>query len=374
MLSLASHSPFVFEAQDLAQAQIRRQGSESRIRALGGNLETPVVSRQELFQYSLRLLHGGCSGQPEFRDEPVLEDSRGTFHPSFGLGRKGGNHLYTQFFHCPSELGRHPREAGAGRVPEDPVPVGVEGDGCAEMLHETLDQQEVTVSVLLLAEEGVDHRTGGIVHCDQQRERRRLVPSHGWWLPSIWISMPSRGMRWRRTRWQGGRLRRGLLSPALTRMRGRVDMAYAYKPLHDPGLPHSILNTLLSLDCARKGGVIGITAVPNRLSNDPEQSIECVLDHYEYMVNLVEVDDVSIGTDTSIGDIGGVGQVVMGRTDLAPAPYLNGLESPADGKNIVRGLTARGHSGEGAAVSPFKPYRLSRVALEQRACPSGKTW
>ena len=55
-------------------------------------------------------------------------------------------------------------------------PVGVEGDRCAEMLYETLDQHEVAVGVLLLAEEGVNHRTGGIVHGDQQRERRRLVP------------------------------------------------------------------------------------------------------------------------------------------------------------------------------------------------------
>ena len=29
-----------------------------------------------------------------------------------------------------------------------------------------------------------------------------------------------------------------------------------------------------------------------------------------------------------------------------PAPYLNGLESPADGKNIIRGLIARGYSDE----------------------------
>ena len=41
-------------------------------------------------------------------------------------------------------------------------------------------------------------------------------------VPSIWISMPSRGMRWRCTRCLGGRLRRGLLRPALTRMRRRV--------------------------------------------------------------------------------------------------------------------------------------------------------
>ena len=34
--------------------------------------------------------------------------------------------------------------------------------------------------------------------------------------------MPSRGMRWRRTRCLGGRLRRGLVSPASSRMRRRV--------------------------------------------------------------------------------------------------------------------------------------------------------
>jgi membrane dipeptidase len=98
--------------------------------------------------------------------------------------------------------------------------------------------------------------------------------------------------------------------------------------------------------CAHKGGIIGITAVPNRLSNDPEQSIECVLDHYDYMMKLVGVDHLAIGTDTSIGDGVGVGQFVMGRTAPSPAPYLNGLESPADGKNIIRGLIARGYSDQ----------------------------
>ncbi len=100
------------------------------------------------------------------------------------------------------------------------------------------------------------------------------------------------------------------------------------------------------LACARRGGVIGITAVPNRFSNDPEQSIECVLDHYDYMVNLVGVDHVAIGTDTSIGDMVDISRVMLNRTGPAPAPYMNGLESPEDGKNIIRGLIARGYSDE----------------------------
>jgi microsomal dipeptidase-like Zn-dependent dipeptidase len=32
------------------------------------------------------------------------------------------------------------------------------------------------------------------------------------------------------------------------------------------------------------------------------------------------------------------------QPEQLPAPYLKGLESPADGKNIVRGLIQRGYS------------------------------
>ena len=40
----------------------------------------------------------------------------------------------------------------------------------------------------------------------------------------------------------------------------------------------------------------------------------------------------------------GVGEVVMGRSGPTPARYMDGLESLADGKNIIRGLIARGYS------------------------------
>ena len=99
--------------------------------------------------------------------------------------------------------------------------------------------------------------------------------------------------------------------------------------------------------CAAKGGLVCITAVPNALSDDPEQDIECVLDHYDYMVNLIGVDHVGIGTDTVIGDHMMFQHYMLGRSlDEMPAPYLNGLESPADGKNIIRGLIRRGHSDD----------------------------
>ncbi len=97
--------------------------------------------------------------------------------------------------------------------------------------------------------------------------------------------------------------------------------------------------------CAAKGGLVCITAVPNSLSDDPEQDIECVLDHYDYMVNLIGIDHVGIGTDTVIGDHVIFQHFMLGREmSEMPAPYLSGLESPADGKNIIRGLIRRGYS------------------------------
>ena len=61
---------------------------------------------------------------------------------------------------------------------EDGVAVGVEGDGYAEMLHETLDQREVVATVFLRAEEGVNHRAGGAVPLPNSC-RARWAPGDG---------------------------------------------------------------------------------------------------------------------------------------------------------------------------------------------------
>jgi membrane dipeptidase len=99
------------------------------------------------------------------------------------------------------------------------------------------------------------------------------------------------------------------------------------------------------LACATRGGLCCVTAVPNSLSDDPHQDINCVLDQYDYFVKLVGIDHVGIGTDTLIGDHVGFHRVLLGRNapDQLPAAYLDGLESPADGSNIIRGLIARGY-------------------------------
>jgi membrane dipeptidase len=102
------------------------------------------------------------------------------------------------------------------------------------------------------------------------------------------------------------------------------------------------------LACAARGGLCCVTAVPNSLSDDPHQDINCVLDHYDYFVKLVGIDHVGIGTDTQIGDHVGFHRVLLGRDapDALPAPYLDGLESPADGANIIRGLISRGYADD----------------------------
>ena len=106
---------------------------------LRGNPESLVEPWQELLQHPVGFPDAAGAGQPEFSYQPVLERSRRSLHAALGLGRQGENHLNPQFLHGPAELGRHPREAGAGCMPEHPVPVGVQGEGNAAAPEQAAD-------------------------------------------------------------------------------------------------------------------------------------------------------------------------------------------------------------------------------------------
>jgi len=83
--------------------------------------------------------------------------------------------------------------------------------------------------------------------------------------------------------------------------------------------------------CAQKGGIVGVTVQPSVISSwGSTLSIDLLLDHYDYMVNLLGIDHVAIGTDSSIG--------------VRSSGFIVGVESPAEGKNIIRGLITRGYS------------------------------
>ena len=117
--------------------------------------------------------------------------------------------------------------------------------------------------------------------------------------------------------------------------------------------------------CADKGGVIGIEAAPHTTLSptNPSHSIDSVMDHFEYIKDLVGIDHVSFGPDTVYGDHVGLQQAYSSALSLKASksgkspgmtyqevPYVKGLENPTEAsKNIVRWLVKEGYSEEDIA-------------------------
>jgi membrane dipeptidase len=110
--------------------------------------------------------------------------------------------------------------------------------------------------------------------------------------------------------------------------------------------------------CAETGGVIGLEAAPHTtISRDhPRHSIESVMDHFRYCVDLVGIEHVAFGPDTHYGDHVKLHEVfarnigVHTATDLPPherVEYVDGLENPTESFiNIVGWLVKNGYSDE----------------------------
>lgn len=113
--------------------------------------------------------------------------------------------------------------------------------------------------------------------------------------------------------------------------------------------------------CADKGGVIGIEAAPHTTISpqNPRHGIEAVMDHFEYIKDLVGIDHVSFGPDTVYGDHVGLHhayssalslKVSKGDQDFERVEYVRGLENPTEAsKNIVRWLVKEGYAEEDIA-------------------------
>ncbi|HEX6989431.1 MAG TPA: membrane dipeptidase [Bacillota bacterium] len=113
--------------------------------------------------------------------------------------------------------------------------------------------------------------------------------------------------------------------------------------------------------CAERGGVIGIEAAPHTTitRNRPEHSIESFMEHFEYCVDLVGIDHVTFGPDTTFGDHVGLHQAFAahlsirqsrGGEEYPRVPYVRGLENPAECfPNIVRWLVKHGYSDDDIA-------------------------
>jgi membrane dipeptidase len=114
--------------------------------------------------------------------------------------------------------------------------------------------------------------------------------------------------------------------------------------------PDSVL-----LACAESGGVIGIEAAPHTsLSPDhPSHSLESVMDHFTYCVELMGIDHVAFGPDTLYGDHVGLHNAFaqqLGIKSIQSGPefprvdYVAGLENPTENfYNIVGWLVKHGY-------------------------------
>ena len=108
---------------------------------------------------------------------------------------------------------------------------------------------------------------------------------------------------------------------------------------------------------AETGGVIGMSAAPHTTLSHahPVHTIQSVLDHFDYCVDLVGIEHVAFGPDTLYGDHVALhtvfGQLLNIAASSGPAyekvEYVDGLENPTENfENICGELVQRGLSDE----------------------------
>jgi membrane dipeptidase len=139
--------------------------------------------------------------------------------------------------------------------------------------------------------------------------------------------------------------------------------------------------------CAAKGGLIGVEAAPHTTitRSNTTHTLDSVMEHFEYIKNLVGVDHVGFGPDTVYGDHVGLHKVYASALSIEAArsahptaegsknppfeevEYVKGLENPTEGsQNIVRWLVKYGYSDEDIVkVLGGNALRLLREAWMQ---------
>src|SRR5690625_2322026 len=110
--------------------------------------------------------------------------------------------------------------------------------------------------------------------------------------------------------------------------------------------------------CAEKGGVIGICAAPNTTLSPNHQghTIDSVMEHTEYIIDLVGIDHVAFGPDTIFGDHIALQQAFDRLLQLSEShehedksaeakECVVGVENPMESiKNMTRWLLNKGYS------------------------------
>jgi membrane dipeptidase len=111
--------------------------------------------------------------------------------------------------------------------------------------------------------------------------------------------------------------------------------------------------------CAGKGGLFGIEAAPHTTMSHshPEHDIDAVMEHFEYVKDLVGIDYVAFGPDTMFGDHVGMHMLNADAygddsadEQFVLSDYVKGCENPYEvWWNIPRWLLAHGYSDEDIA-------------------------
>ena len=103
---------------------------------------------------------------------------------------------------------------------------------------------------------------------------------------------------------------------------------------------------------AKKGGVIGATVFPPFLPAGKDSTIEDFIDVIEYLVEMVGIDHVAIGTDFTEGRPGEFFDwLLSGKSKRGPAMALDfpiqnpqGIQNSADFPNLTDALLTRGYT------------------------------
>jgi membrane dipeptidase len=110
--------------------------------------------------------------------------------------------------------------------------------------------------------------------------------------------------------------------------------------------------------CAERGGVIGIEAAPHTTltAQHRSHSVESVMEHVAYCIDLVGVDHVALGPDTLFGDHVALhhafaAQLSTSRINegatFTEVPYVKGMENPGESmRNGIRWLVRHGYSDD----------------------------
>ena len=120
---------------------------------------------------------------------------------------------------------------------------------------------------------------------------------------------------------------------------------------HDRGKTDDFLKTV-----AEKGGYIGVLAVPGFLTANLKTTINDWLDHVDYIVNLIGIDHVGVGTDyygfsvpDSLAIKIGEFMEVLGFRPEHRASFLDkieGFENYVKFPTLIKGLIDRGYSDQ----------------------------